>query len=260
MRTSLLEYYQALGDVPAHAVAEARGWGLELRNPVHDHWDTVSDFVDAYCRDLTPAGVLVVASDPSVAGAVQTGIPFTDAAHARHVLSLETLHAEPDLASQAFWGVVTEARKRAPAGATLEGLFSGVHFAHAFPFALVSGRQPVSAGKYLPSMPLYAEESRKRLSVLVRMLRPQVVACVGRASYEAVASLAENRLDLAAELATRGWDGVVLAREYADGLRVYPKAEFGAFRSALVPVGELVGPMTEHAQDTLLRLLGDAWN
>lgn len=227
---------------------------------MRDHWDTVSDFVDAYCRDLTPAGVLVVSPDPSVGGALQTGIPFTDSAHARHVLSLETLHAEPDLSAQAFWGVVTEARKRAPAGATLEGLFSAVHFAHAFPYALAQGRAAVAPAKYLPSMPLYADESRKRLSKLVRLLRPQVVACVGQTSYEAVASLADNRLDLAAELASRGWEGVVLAREYADGLRVYPRAEFGSWRAHLVPVGDLSGPMTEHAQDTLLRLIGDAWN
>lgn len=278
MTASLLHHYGKSPGPPPHVVAEARGWGLEVRDPVREHWETVSDFFGIYCRDTSPAGVLVVASDPSVGGALATGIPFTDAARAERHLNLSVAapplaiaagrsgtalaNAAPsDPASERFWCAVAAAKRET--GGSLEGLFASVHLATAFPFSLVQGRDVAALPRYLPNMPFYRQACREHLEGLLALLRPQAVACVGRVAFEAVASVAENRLALAATLAERGWDGIVLSREYADGLRAFPSGEFRGFRARLVPVGELDAPdasaLASHAHDTLKGLLRDAW-
>ncbi len=273
MTTSLLGRIDRQAGPPPHLVHEARGWGLDLHDPVGEHWETVSDFAGLYARSATPAGILLVASDPTVGGAMATGIPFTDAVRAERLLNLPVTSAPlalgptgvvapaGDPASERFWGIVADA-KRASGGASLEGLFSTLHLAHAFPFALTAGRAPASLERLLPAMPLYRQAGRVHLDAILRDARPQVVACVGRVAFETVASVAENRLTLAAELAEEGWEGLVLAHEYAEGLSAYPRGEFRGFRARLVPVADLedASPaLAGHARDTLFGLLRDAF-
>lgn len=256
-KASLLAHYERWADAPAAARAEATGWGLELRSPLAERWDTVSEFLEAYCRETTPAGVLVVASDPSFAGALGTGLAFTDAPHAEIMLDLQVPPARGDERSAAFWTAMSAAKRAV--GAPYEALFANAHLAHAFPYALMTGQAPASIEKYLPSMPLYRRTAEQHLAGLLDILRPQAVACVGRVAYEAVASVSSDRLKIVSELAERGWDRVVLDREYAGGFGAYPSAEFKGFRARLIPLDLADARLAGHARDTLTALARDAW-
>lgn len=258
MRTSLLDYYKTATEPPGSAVAEAHARGLALTSPLAARWDVVQDFVDAYCRDLTPAGVLVVAPDPSVGGAVASGIPLTDAIRAREMLSLDCGGTLASPASAEFWRVVDGVR-RATGEPPLESLFASVHLAHAIPFGLATRHgEPVSVPHRVHELPALQRASRALLERLLATTRPQVVLCVGRLAFESVAACADNAHALGGELAL-GWERVVLSRAYSLGLAAYPRADFGSFRARLVPVDALDGPWADHAQETLAGLLRDAW-
>lgn len=219
--------------------------GLRVGVPLVDQWSTLQEYLDLYGRGHSPAGVLVLAGGPDE-GSRRTGIPFTGAPEARDVLGLQAGEGPRSPSGAAFWAAVEKARAHVQ-DAPLESFFGTFHLAHARPFDF-------------PAAPQVRDASARHVARLLTETRPQMVLAVGA---EALATFAQavgsSDLRTLAAAPERAWGArwPVESRPLA-----YPYVDVPArrpFRTRIVPVPALDGPLAPVAAERLASLFAHAW-
>jgi hypothetical protein len=259
MRDQLASVVEVLSDPPRELDAEAGKAGFAVLNPYRDRPDVPLGFVETYASRLTPAGVLVVGAAPDAGGSARTGVPFTDERHAHDILGLPTSGRASEETATRFWGLLGEARVFAGL-APIEALFSTVHLAHAIPYGVAPAADPtasVPVERAVLRMPSLERHGLAQLAETIQACRPTVTVALGEFPYRFVARLARNRLALERLVDEEGFQELALSRRWPEG--PYPWAEFGGFRSRLVPLAHLRSPLFEHTRANLLHILAEAW-
>jgi hypothetical protein len=257
---TLAEFAKRTSEVPDEVRSEAESLGYRVWSPGAAHAEILGEFLDRYQRDLSPGGVLFLSGAPSHRGSETTGIPLTDAPHAREVLGIDAADGDVDVAAARFWSVLRDVQRAT--GGDWNRFFSTAALFEACPYSFARLDSDASGplARALPAMfPRAYDASLGELDRVLRGIRPSVVVCLGELAFVAVADLARNRQELLALTGARYQD-LVLSQTWGNAKAKFPTADLAGFRAKLVPLGELRSMLYPHAAVSIAGLAADCWN